>query len=45
MFIYTLGEEDGELKALGYKDFADPEKREKLYSWAAKGLAKLSQAA
>ena len=40
VFIHTLGEEDGELKILGYKDFADPEKREKFYSWAAKALAK-----
>ena len=25
--IFTLVEEDGELKVLGYKEFSDPEKR------------------
>jgi hypothetical protein len=38
--IHTLVEEDGELKIVEQKDFADTEKRDKLYSWAAKAMAK-----
>lgn len=40
LFIFTLVEEEGELKIVGQKDFTDAEKREKLYSWAAKAMAK-----
>jgi hypothetical protein len=43
VFILTLVEEDGELKVFRQKDFADAEKREKLYNWAAKELAKAKQ--
>jgi len=38
--ILTFGEEDGELKVLGCKDFSDPQKRSNLHNWAAKALAK-----
>ena len=38
--ILTIVEEDGQLKIVDYKDFCDPEKRSKLYSWAAQTLAK-----
>ena len=40
LFIFTLVEEEGELKIVGQKDFTDTEKRGKLYSWAAKAMAK-----
>ena len=38
--IFTLVEEDGELKVLGVKDFANPEQRGRLHSWVAQALAK-----
>ena len=38
--ILTIVEEDGQLKIVDYKDFCDPEKRSKLYSWVAQTLAK-----
>ena len=38
--IVTLVEEDGQLKIANFKDFAVPEKRNKIHSWAAKTLAK-----
>ena len=37
--IHTLVEEDGELKIVEQKDFANPEQREKLYSWITKAIA------
>ena len=40
VMIHTLVEEDGELKIVEQKDFADTEKCDKLYSWAAKAMAK-----
>jgi hypothetical protein len=38
--IFTLVEENGELKVADLKDFSDPEKRGKIHAWAAKTLAK-----
>jgi hypothetical protein len=38
--IVTIVEEDGELKILEVKDFADPEKRAKFHGWVAGFLAK-----
>lgn len=38
--IFTLVEEDDELKVSEFKDFSDPEKREKVHAWVAKALAK-----
>ena len=35
--IFTLVEEDGELKVLGYKEFSDPEKRGNFYKTLLKG--------
>ena len=37
--VFTLVEEGGELKVAHIKDFPDPEKRSKYYSWVAKTLA------
>jgi hypothetical protein len=42
--IHTLVEEDGELKVLNCKTFADPEKRSALFAWAAKDQAQGSAA-
>ena len=36
LFILTFVEEDGELKILNYKSFADAEKRRALFVWADK---------
>lgn len=43
--IFTLVEEDGELKINDFKDFSNPEKRGKLHEWGAKFLAKGAPAA
>ena len=37
--IYTLVEEDGEIKVLESKDFADPQKRSAFYAGIAKAAA------
>ena len=37
--IFTLTEQDGELRVINVKDFCDPEKRANVYSWAAKAMA------
>ena len=37
--IITLVEEVGELKLASFKDFSDPEKRDRVHGWAAKVLA------
>ena len=38
--VFTVIEEDGELKVDEFKDFSDPEKRENLHGWVAEVLAK-----
>jgi len=38
--IFTLAEEDGELKIIELKDFCNPEKRGKAHSWVAQNLTK-----
>jgi hypothetical protein len=39
LVIFTIVEENGELKFAEIKDFSDPEKRGNLHSWFAKALA------
>ena len=39
LMIFTLIEEDGELKALSCKDFADPQKRNAFIAGATKAAA------
>jgi hypothetical protein len=39
VFMLTLVEEDGELKVLNCKAFADAEKRSALFTWADKAQA------
>ena len=43
--IFTLAEQDGELRVVDYKDFCDPEKRANILGWAAKALAEGARAA
>ena len=43
--IFSLVEEDGELKISELRDFCDPEKRSKNHSWGAKALTKAGPAA
>ena len=38
--IFTVVEEDGQLKISEIKDFVDPEQRSQLFSWGANALAK-----
>ena len=38
--IFTVVEEDGQLKISEIKEFVDPEQRNKLFSWGANTLAK-----
>jgi hypothetical protein len=38
--IFTVVEEDGQLKISELKVFIDPEQRRKLFSWGANALAK-----
>lgn len=40
LIIFTLVEEDGELKIDNFKDFSDPEKRSNVHGWVAKTLDK-----
>ena len=40
LIIFTVVEEDGQLKISEMKDFTDPEQRGKLFSWGANALAK-----
>ena len=45
LVIFTVVEEDGQLKVSEIKDFVDPEQRSKLLSWGANALAKAGPAA
>ena len=38
--IFTIVEDDGQLKISEIKEFVDPEQRSKLFSWVANALAK-----
>ena len=45
LVIFTVVEEDGQLKVSEVKAFVDPEQRSKLFSWGANALAKAGLAA
>ena len=40
--IFTLVEEDGQLKISNFRDFCDPAKRHRLHGWALDALAQMA---